>query len=63
MCRDFKTLSNAKKTSVISSRKIKTEASDLEYFHSDQKDLKMFFHPNIENRGCYSRTEITDESN
>ena len=37
-------------------------ADDLEYFHPYQKDLKMFLYPNMENKRCYSRTEITDES-
>ena len=62
VCRDIKTLSNVKNI-CFKQLKIKTKANDLEYFHSDQEDLKMFFHPNIENRRCYSRTEITDESN
>ena len=62
MCRDIRTLSNAKNI-YHKQLKIKTKANDLEYFHPDQKDLKMFFYPNMENRGCYSRTEITDESN
>ena len=62
VCRDIKTLSKVKNI-CFKQLKIKTKANDLEYFHSDQNDLKMFFHPNIENRRCYSRTEITDESN
>ena len=55
VCPDIKTLS-------IRSSKINTKANDLEYFHPDQKDLKMFLYPNMENKRYYSRTEITDES-
>ena len=43
MFRDIKALSNVKKKSVVSSWRIKTKANDLEYFHPDHKDLKMFF--------------------
>ena len=61
MFRDIKTLSNVRNICYKQSKKLK--ANDLEYFHPDQKDLKMFSHPNMENRWCYSRTEITDEYN
>ena len=42
VCRDIKTLSNVKNI-CFKQLKIKTKANDLEYFHSDQEDLKMFF--------------------
>ena len=43
MFRDIKAPSNVKKKSVVNSWRIKTKANDLEYFHPDHKDLKMFF--------------------
>ena len=48
MFRDIKTLSNVRNICYKQLKKLK--ANDLEYFHSDQKDLKMFSHPNMENR-------------
>ena len=61
VCRDIKTLSNVKNI-CYKELKINTKADDLEYFHPDQKDVKMFLYPNMENKRCYSRTEITNES-